>query len=116
MNLKSVTARAVRPSGAAWSDGTPARAVDVKIDDSERMPARLTAHTEAPYARTSRIYDWKAPRPGEHTVPSRATMRTSVYVPYLLPARSTRRPCMRRCGDRHRRSARLWWDRLRSRH
>jgi len=79
MNLKSVAARAVRRSGdvrlsgAAWSDGTPIRAVDVKIDDGEWMPARLTAHADTPYAWTSWSYDWKNPKAGEHTVASRAT-------------------------------------------
>ncbi len=48
MNLKSVVARVVRRpngaarlTGAAWSDGTPIRAVEVKIDDAPWTPAEL---------------------------------------------------------------------------
>src|SRR5258706_2454783 len=48
MNLKSVVARVTRRlasalhvTGAAWSDGTPIRSVEVKIDDETWGPAQL---------------------------------------------------------------------------
>ena len=50
MNLKSIVARVVRHpegvlrvTGAAWGDGTPLRAVELKVDDG---PWRRTQFTE----------------------------------------------------------------------
>jgi len=80
MNLKSVVARAakvaggdIRLSGAAWSDGTPLRTVEVRIDDGQWMPAKLTAHKDTPFAWTWWTYDWKKPSAGDHTVSARVT-------------------------------------------
>jgi DMSO/TMAO reductase YedYZ molybdopterin-dependent catalytic subunit len=79
MNLKSVVARAVktggdiRLNGAAWSDGTPLRTVEVKIDDGPWTAAKLTAHKDTPFAWTWWSFDWKSPAAGEHTVAARAT-------------------------------------------
>jgi DMSO/TMAO reductase YedYZ molybdopterin-dependent catalytic subunit len=84
INCKSVTARAVRRpgggirfTGAAWSDGTPLRSVEVRIDDGpwrqatlERKPIRKS---EAQYTWSFWNLDWEDPTPGEHTVVSRAT-------------------------------------------
>jgi len=81
---KSVTARAVRLpdgtlrfTGAAWSDGTPLKSVEVRIDDGpwktavlERKPAR---GADRKYTWSFWHWDWPNPTPGDHTVVSRAT-------------------------------------------
>ncbi len=83
INCKSVTARAIRRpngtirfNGAAWSDGTPLRSVEIRIDDGPWEPAVLERKplrgSEARYTWSFWHYDWKPPGPGEHTVVSRA--------------------------------------------
>jgi hypothetical protein len=62
----------VRFSGAAWTDGTPLRAVEVKINDGNWVAASLDVNQASKYAWTFFHYDWKNPGPGEHTVVSRA--------------------------------------------
>lgn len=78
MNLKSIVARAVRTqsedvhlSGAAWTDGTRLKAVEVKIDDGPWLSTRLHKN-ETPYAWTFFSYLWNKPAAGEHTLVSRA--------------------------------------------
>jgi DMSO/TMAO reductase YedYZ molybdopterin-dependent catalytic subunit len=78
MNLKSVVARAVRRpggvvrvSGAAWSDGTPLKAVELQIDGGPWSPVVLGEGRQA-YAWTFWSYDWAGAQPGEHTLQSRA--------------------------------------------
>jgi DMSO/TMAO reductase YedYZ molybdopterin-dependent catalytic subunit len=78
MNVKSMTARAVRRkdgtvvfNGAAWTDGTPLKTVEVKIDDGEWQPATLAEQQK--YCWTFWTYQWKDAKAGEHTVVSRAT-------------------------------------------
>jgi len=80
IDVKSIVARAVRRSngtvrfaGAGWTDGTPLKKVEIKIDDREWMPAELEEKPQpAKYAWTFFHYDWKQPSFGEHTVVSRA--------------------------------------------
>ncbi|HXB75339.1 MAG TPA: molybdopterin-dependent oxidoreductase [Candidatus Acidoferrales bacterium] len=79
MNLKSVPARAVRRpdgdirlTGAAWSDGTPIKTVEVKIDDGPWKPAELVPNRET-YTWTFWSLTWPKPAAGEHTIASRAT-------------------------------------------
>ena len=79
IDLKSITARAarlssgtVRLTGAAWTDGTPLRAVELKIDDGPWKATQLDTKQRAKYAWTFWSYDWKSPEPGEHTLVSRA--------------------------------------------
>jgi DMSO/TMAO reductase YedYZ molybdopterin-dependent catalytic subunit len=79
MNLKSVVARVTRRpagalhvTGAAWSDGTPIRSVEVKIDDEAWRPAQLTPNREHPNAWTFWNFEWADAKPGEHTLSSRA--------------------------------------------
>ena len=79
IDLKSITARAarlasgtVRLTGAAWTDGTPLRAVELKIDDGPWRATQLDITQRAKYAWTFWSYDWKSPEPGEHTLVSRA--------------------------------------------
>src|SRR5204862_7221962 len=57
MDVKSIIARAVRRadgvvrlSGAARTDGTPLRAVEVKIDGGDWLPASLARSPSAKYA------------------------------------------------------------------
>lgn len=78
MNLKSLPARVIKHAngsmtvtGAAWSDGTPLKAVEVRIDDGAWRPARLTPNRN-PYAWTFWSFEWPQAAPGEHTVASRA--------------------------------------------
>ena len=82
MDVKSIVARAVRRSdgtvrlsGAAWTDGTPLRTVEVKIDDGKWLPASLNRAQTAKYAWTFFDFDWRNPTAGEHTVVSRAIDR-----------------------------------------
>ena len=79
MNLKSIVARVTRDkegevkvSGAAWSDGTPIKAVEVKIDNGKWAAAQLDQQHTDPYCWRFWSFDWEDPTPGEHTVVSRA--------------------------------------------
>jgi len=80
MNVKSIAARAVRRpdgsvriTGAAWSDGTPLRRVEVRIDDGPWLPATLARKPSAArHTWTLWHIDWPKPTPGDHTVVSRA--------------------------------------------
>jgi hypothetical protein len=84
LGCKSVTARAVklpdgtiRFTGAAWSDGTPLKSVEVKLDDGPWQPAVIGkkpargADTQITWSFWH--FDWKNPTPGDHNVVSRAT-------------------------------------------
>lgn len=79
IDVKSVVARAVRLksgdvrlTGAAWTDGTPLKAVEVKIDADPWKPAEIDRKHEGRYTWKFWNYDWKNPGPGEHKVVSRA--------------------------------------------
>jgi len=80
MNLKSVVARvvrrpngAVRITGAAWSDGTPIRSVELRIDDGEWKQVRLEDKPKEPYTWQFWSYEWADAKSGEHSLTSRAT-------------------------------------------
>lgn len=80
MNLKSIAARLTKRMdgshhilGAAWSDGTPIRKVEVQIDNGPWMPAQLAKDPSAPNCWVFWHLDWKDATPGEHTITSRAT-------------------------------------------
>ncbi|MDB6109840.1 MAG: sulfite oxidase [Pedosphaera sp.] len=80
MNVKSVVARVVRRpdgtvriTGAAWTDGTPLKHVELKIDDGPWLTAQLDRKQQAKYAWTFWTYDWKDSKSGEHSLVSRAT-------------------------------------------
>jgi DMSO/TMAO reductase YedYZ molybdopterin-dependent catalytic subunit len=71
IDVKSIIARAVRRpdgtvrlSGAAWTDGTPLRAVEVRIDDDKWVRATLDRSQSAKYAWTFFNFDWKKRRRG----------------------------------------------------
>lgn len=79
MNVKSIVARVLRRldgslsiTGAAWNDGTPMRAVELKIDDGPWLKTQLDQKQRAKYGWTFWNYSWKKPGAGEHTLVSRA--------------------------------------------
>jgi DMSO/TMAO reductase YedYZ molybdopterin-dependent catalytic subunit len=79
MDVKSIIARAVklkdgnvRLTGAAWGDGTPIKAVEVKIDDGPWQSAKIDRTPKEKYTWRFFSFDWKKPEPGEHKIASRA--------------------------------------------
>ena len=79
IDVKSVVARVVRRSdgrlrvsGAAWTDGTPLKRVELRIDDGHWVPVQLNPRHRSRYAWTFWGYDWTEAPPGEHTLVSRA--------------------------------------------
>jgi len=80
MNVKSIVARVVKHpdatytiSGAAWTNGTPIKTVELKIDDGPWQPTQLDTEHHAKYSWTFWSYQWKNPTPGEHTLESCVT-------------------------------------------
>jgi len=80
IECKSVTARAlrldngaVRFTGAAWTDGSPLKSVEVKIDNGDWERAEIDRRHTGRYAWKFWHFDWKNPPAGDHTVVSRAT-------------------------------------------
>lgn len=80
MNVKSIVARVLklkdgtlRVQGAAWSDGTPIKSVELKLDDGKWMEVTLDKTNRSEYSWTFWSYDWKGAGEGEHTLVSRAT-------------------------------------------
>ena len=81
INIKSITARTIRQTdgnvrieGAAWTDGTPLRSVEISIDGNSWVdvvlqppPADATPHTWTFWS-----YIWTNPTSGSHTIVSRA--------------------------------------------
>jgi DMSO/TMAO reductase YedYZ molybdopterin-dependent catalytic subunit len=79
MNLKSVVGRVtrrnaggLRVTGMAWSDGTPIRSVEVRIDDGAWTPAMVKQERNHPYAWVFWSLDWNEAKPGEHSLTCRA--------------------------------------------
>lgn len=88
IDVKSMVARAVRLangtvrlSGVAWTDGTPLQRVEVKIDDGNWQRADINLENRAKFAWTLWKYDWQNPKPGDHTVVSRAIDRAGRIQP-----------------------------------
>ena len=81
INVKSITARTIRQAdgsvrieGAAWTDGTPLKSVQISIDGDSWVdvvlqppPADATPHTWTFWS-----YIWTNPTSGSHTIVSRA--------------------------------------------
>ena len=79
MDVKSVVARVtrrkdglLRVTGAAWTDGTPLRRVELKIDHGNWAPVELDTTRRSKYSWTFWDYNWKNPSAGDHTLVSRA--------------------------------------------
>jgi DMSO/TMAO reductase YedYZ molybdopterin-dependent catalytic subunit len=83
MNLKSVVARVTRrPTqngaiplkayGAAWSDGTEIKAVEVKVDGGAWRPTILDAEPRAKFCWIFFSLDLGSVKPGKHVIVSRA--------------------------------------------
>jgi DMSO/TMAO reductase YedYZ molybdopterin-dependent catalytic subunit len=88
LNVKSCVGRivrrpdgSVRISGAAWTDGTPVRSVELKIDEGAWLLTQLDDKQQAKYSWTFWNYEWKHPESGEHTLVSRATVANGVIQP-----------------------------------
>jgi DMSO/TMAO reductase YedYZ molybdopterin-dependent catalytic subunit len=86
LNLKSVIARVRRTGtshqvlGFVLNDGTPLRAVEVKVDNGPWQRATLDpANTE--YSWKLFTWRWEGATPGEHTLVSRATDANGVVQP-----------------------------------
>jgi DMSO/TMAO reductase YedYZ molybdopterin-dependent catalytic subunit len=79
MRLKSVIARVTRDGGRCkvvgfvLNDGTPLKAVEVKIDDGPWQPATFDPATKGKFSWKLFTYTWNNPAPGPHTLVSRAT-------------------------------------------
>ena len=80
MNVKSIVARVLklkdgtlRVQGAAWSDGTPIKSVELKLDNGDWQKVTLDKANRSKYSWTFWSYDWKGAAAGEHTLVSRAT-------------------------------------------
>lgn len=78
LNVKSIVARVVRRANgnlgimaAAWTDGTPLKTVELKIDGGNWTPMALDRRQLAKYAWSFWNYEWRNPPPGEHTLVSR---------------------------------------------
>jgi DMSO/TMAO reductase YedYZ molybdopterin-dependent catalytic subunit len=79
IDVKSVVARAfrlkngdIRLTGAAWTDGTPLKGVEVQVDDGLWKPAEIDRAHQGKYTWKFWNYTWKKPFAGEHKVVSRA--------------------------------------------
>ena len=62
----------IRITGAAWSRDA-IKSVEVQIDGGKWLVAKFEKNPEPRYAWTFWSYDWKNPKPGEHTIVSCAT-------------------------------------------
>src|SRR5437867_2605765 len=79
MRLKSFIARVSRAGGdykvlgVVLNDGTPIKAVEVKVDDGPWQAAAMDPSTKDKYSWKLFTYVWKGAVPGEHTLVSRVT-------------------------------------------
>ena len=80
INVKSIIARAVklkngaiRLTGAAWTDGTPLKSVEVQVDNGPWTSVEIDRRQRSKYSWSFWTYDWLNPTPGEHSLVSRAT-------------------------------------------
>ncbi len=79
MQLKSFIARVTSDGarhhvlGVVLNDGTPLKAVEVRVDDGPWQPATMDASTHWKYSWKLFTYIWTGATPGEHTLVSRVT-------------------------------------------
>ena len=87
MQLKSFIARVTKDGsrhkvlGVVLNDGTPIKAVEVKVDDGPWQPATLDPATNSKYSWKLFNYTWNGATPGEHTLVSRVTDTTGKVQP-----------------------------------
>jgi DMSO/TMAO reductase YedYZ molybdopterin-dependent catalytic subunit len=87
MQLKSFVARVTKEGGrhtvlgVVLNDGTPIKAIEVKVDDGSWQPATLDASTRDKYSWKLFRYTWNGATPGEHTIVSRVTDANGVVQP-----------------------------------
>ena len=87
LQLKSFVARVTKNGSdhkittIVLNDGTPIKAVEVKVDDGPWMPATLDPQTNAKYGWKLYYYTWKGAPAGEHTLVSRVTDANGLVQP-----------------------------------
>jgi DMSO/TMAO reductase YedYZ molybdopterin-dependent catalytic subunit len=87
MQLKSYIARITKTGagynvfGVVLNDGTPIKAVEVRVDEGPWRPASLDPATREKYAWKQFNYAWTDATPGEHTVVSRVIDITGKIQP-----------------------------------
>jgi hypothetical protein len=87
MQLKSYIARVThngsgyKVTGVVLNDGTPLKAVEVKVDDGPWQPAAMDSSTKDKYGWKFFNYTIASLTPGEHTVVSRAIDVTGKIQP-----------------------------------
>ena len=87
LNLKSFVARVTKNGNAhkatviVLNDGTPIKAVEVKVDEGQWMPAKADPGTTAKYGWKLYHFDWPNATAGEHTIVSRVTDATGKVQP-----------------------------------
>jgi DMSO/TMAO reductase YedYZ molybdopterin-dependent catalytic subunit len=87
MQLKSFIARVTKNGnshkvmGVVLNDGTPIKAVEVKVDDGPWQAATLDPATKEKYSWKLFTYTWNGATPGEHTLVSRVTDATGRVQP-----------------------------------
>jgi len=87
MQLKSYIARITRKGsdcnvfGVVLNDGTPLKAVEVKVDDGPWRPATLDASTKDKYGWKQFNFTWSGATPGAHTLVSRVIDATGRIQP-----------------------------------
>jgi DMSO/TMAO reductase YedYZ molybdopterin-dependent catalytic subunit len=87
MQLKSFIARVTRRGsdhnvfGVILHDGTPIKAVEVKVDDGPWQTATLDSATREKYSWKFFNYTWRGAMPGEHTLVSRVIDATGTVQP-----------------------------------
>jgi DMSO/TMAO reductase YedYZ molybdopterin-dependent catalytic subunit len=87
MQLKSYIARITKTGagynvfGVVLNDGTPIKAVEVRVDEGPWRPATLDPATREKYAWKQFNYAWTDATPGEHTVVSRVIDITGKIQP-----------------------------------
>jgi DMSO/TMAO reductase YedYZ molybdopterin-dependent catalytic subunit len=87
---KSIVARVtklpggdLKITGAAWTDGTPLKSVELQIDKGEWIEVEIDRKNRSKYSWTFWSYIWKNPAKGEHRLVSRATDKDGRVQPAL---------------------------------
>ena len=94
MRLKSIIARVTKDgsahkiTGFVLNDGTPLKAVEIKIDNGPWQTATVQP-AAGKYAWKLFTYTWTGAMPGEHTIVSRATDKDGYVQPEQLPEKKT---------------------------